>query len=53
MEDRAETLRRRIAYYRRRLAEGVESDWARRFLYEIITDEAELAQSNKGTDRRG
>jgi hypothetical protein len=44
MEDRAEQLRRKIATYRRRLAEGVDSELARRFLEEILDAEAELTQ---------
>jgi hypothetical protein len=44
MDNRAEGLRRRLATFRRRLAEGVPSDMARAFLAEIATLEAELAE---------
>lgn len=47
MSERAETLRRRIALYRRYLAEGVEADLARQYLRDIAHMEAELSQIEK------
>ncbi len=44
MEDRAETLRRRIALYRRYLEEGVSAELASHYLRQIRTFEAELDQ---------
>ena len=43
-EDRAEVLRRRIAFYRRRLQEGVAGDVARIYLLELGAAELELAE---------
>jgi hypothetical protein len=42
MEDRIETLRRQIAFYRRQLETGVESELAGRYLAQILNGEAEL-----------
>jgi hypothetical protein len=42
MESRAETLRRRSAFYRRLLQEGVETALAGEYLAQILTSEAEL-----------
>jgi hypothetical protein len=50
MTTRTEALRRKLALYRRYLAEGVDSDLARRYLEEIMAAEAELAQLE--TDKR-
>lgn len=44
MEDRAETLRRRIALHRRLLNEGVSADVASRYLRDIISATIELEQ---------
>lgn len=52
MEDRAEALRRRVATYRQRLAEGVPSDLARTYLAEIAKAEAELAEIEQDDDKR-
>ena len=52
MEDRAEVLRRKLAAYRRRLAEGVDADLALHYLLEIIAAEAELAELGRDADRR-
>ena len=52
MEERAEILRRRIALYRRYLAEGVDAGLARQYLSDIADAEAELVDIEKGTDRR-
>ena len=43
MNERAELLRRRIALYRRYLAEGVEAELAGHYLREIMDAEVELA----------
>ena len=43
-EDRVEVLRRRIAFYRRRLQEGVAGDVARFYLLELGEAELELAE---------
>jgi hypothetical protein len=43
VEDRAETLRQRIAHYRRLLREGVDAVLAAEYLQQIANDEAELA----------
>jgi hypothetical protein len=43
MEDRADTLRRRMAHYRRLLADGIVSDLALHLFAELASDEAELA----------
>lgn len=42
MEDRAETLRRRIALYRRYLEGGADADLASQYLRAILTAEMEL-----------
>jgi hypothetical protein len=42
-ETRAETLRRRIAFYRRCLERGVNADLVRVYLFEIGEAELELA----------
>lgn len=42
MKERAEFLGRRIALYRRYLAEGVGIDLARHYLEEIVKSELEL-----------
>lgn len=42
MEDRAETLRRRIALYRRYLEEGVSADLASQYLRQIMAAKLEL-----------
>jgi hypothetical protein len=42
MEDRIETLRRQIAFYRRQLETGVESELAGKYLAQILNGEAEL-----------
>jgi hypothetical protein len=47
MDDRAKGLRRRIATYRRQLAEGVPSDMALVFLTEITKLENELARERQ------
>jgi hypothetical protein len=52
MNDRADILRRRIAYYRRRLAEGVDLELAQECARQIIADEEELARLKADTDRR-
>jgi hypothetical protein len=52
MEQRAETLRRRIALYRRYLAEGVDADLARQYLDHLAMDEAELAGIERDTEKR-
>lgn len=52
MENRADQLRRRIEYCRRRLAEGIDADLARVYLQEIAGLEAEIAQIEKDKDRR-
>jgi hypothetical protein len=41
--DRAETLRRRVAIYRRHLQEGATAELAAVYLREIASAEAELA----------
>jgi len=51
MEDRAEGLRRRIATYRRWLAEGVSGETAQTYPIEIAKAEAELAQIVEDNDR--
>ncbi len=47
MSERAEILRRRIALYRRYLAEGVDAELARQYLRDIAHMEAELAEIEK------
>jgi len=42
MEDRIETLRRQIAFYRLQLEGGVESELAGQYLAQILNGEAEL-----------
>jgi hypothetical protein len=51
-EERAAGLRRRIATYHRRVAEGVPSDMARTYLVEIAKAEAELAEIENDNDKR-
>lgn len=50
MEERAEQLRRKIATYRRRLAEGVDAELALDFLLEILVAEAELKEMGEGRE---
>jgi hypothetical protein len=38
MDDRADIMRRRIGYYRRRLAEGVDLGLAQEYARQIITE---------------
>lgn len=52
MNERAEILRRRIALYRRYLAEGVEAELAQHYLREIVSTEAELAAIEKESEKR-
>ena len=52
MIDRAEILRQRIAYYRRRLAEGVNGGLAQLLMSELIADERELAAIEADSERR-
>ena len=52
MQKRAENLHRRIELYRRYLAEGVDADLARQYLDDIRTAEAELAEIEKGGEKR-
>jgi hypothetical protein len=47
MTERAQTLRRRIALYRRYLAEGIAADLARQYLNDISVVEAELVEIEK------
>jgi hypothetical protein len=51
-EERTAGLRRRIATYRRLLAEAVPSDTARVYLAEIAKAEAELARIESDDDKR-
>jgi hypothetical protein len=44
MDDRAEQLRRRIAFYRKRLQEGVSAEVAHQHLAAIAELEAELSR---------
>ena len=44
MEEHAESLRRRIALYRRYLAEGLDADLARIYLGELADADAELSE---------
>jgi hypothetical protein len=44
VDDRADVLRPRIAYCRRRLAEGVDAGVAQEYLRQIIGDEGELGE---------
>jgi hypothetical protein len=53
MNDRAELLRRRIAAYRRHLAEGVDDELAQLYLCEITVAAAELAEIEQGDKNRG
>jgi hypothetical protein len=52
MNDRRDTLRRRIAYYRRRLAEGLDATLAQEYLRQIVEAELELGEIEKDADRR-
>jgi hypothetical protein len=52
VDDRSDVLRRRIAYYRRRLAEGTDIGLAQEYARQIIADEEELARLEADTDRR-
>jgi hypothetical protein len=52
MSERTEILRRRIALYRRYLAEGVEVELARQYLRDIAQMEAELSQIGKSEGNR-
>jgi len=52
MEERADALRRRIALYRRYLAEGVDADLAQTYLRDLSEAEAELSEIAEGTDKR-
>ena len=47
MDEHTEILRKRIALYRRRLNEGVETKLARVYLADISTMEAELTKLEK------
>ena len=49
---RRETLRRRIALYRRYLSEGIDVDLACQYLDEIKAAEAELAEIEKDDQKR-
>ncbi len=50
--DRADQIRRKIALYRKYLAEGVDGDRAATYLREIKRLEGELAQRESGDDKR-
>lgn len=52
MEGTAETLRRRIALYRRYLREGVDSALAAEYLTAIAADEAALAELEREHDKK-
>jgi len=52
MKERAEILRHRIALYRRYLSEGVDAQLAAQYLVDIAGAEAELADLEKGTEKR-
>jgi hypothetical protein len=52
MNERAEALRRRIATYRRWLAEGVPTEFARDYLNKIASAESELTEIEKNNDKR-
>ncbi len=52
MEDRADAIRRRIALYRRYLAEGVDTALAEAYTTYIVAGEAELAKLDKERDKR-
>jgi hypothetical protein len=47
----AETLRRRIAFYRRCLERGVTADLARVYLFEIGEAELDIAEMSKRPSR--
>lgn len=51
METRAEELRRKIAYYRRRLEEGVDAELAVTYTTEIVRAEEELARLTRGDEK--
>ena len=51
MEERVDTLRRRIALHRRYLREGVDSTLAEEYLRQLRDDEAELASIEAGERR--
>jgi hypothetical protein len=52
VRDRADVLRRRVAYYRRRLSEGIYAELAQEYVRHIGADEAELAEIETDKDRR-
>jgi hypothetical protein len=53
MEERADSLRRKIELYRRYLREGVDVSLAREYLREIGEAEAEIERiTGTGSDRR-
>lgn len=52
MDERAEMLRRRIALYRRYLAEGVDAELAWHYLNEIASAESQLAELREQNERR-
>ena len=51
-DQRSEILRRRIALYRRYLAEGVDAELARHYLHEIRDATAELAEIERDSGKR-
>jgi hypothetical protein len=52
MDERAEMLRRRIALYRRHLAEGVDAELAWHYLSEIANAESQLAEMGEQNEKR-
>jgi hypothetical protein len=52
MEERADTLHRRISFYRRYLAEGVDADLARIYLRKLASAEALLLEIGQDTEKR-
>jgi hypothetical protein len=50
--DRAKVLRDRIAVYRRRLEEGLDSEQVRTYLREIAKAQAALDEIEKDSDKR-
>ncbi len=53
MKEQVEILRRRIALYRRYLAEGVDADLAKEYLAAILAAEAELARIDNQDNDKG
>ena len=53
MNEKAETIRRAIAAYRSRLAEGAPADVARTYLVEIVKLEAELDEIERAAPGEG